>query len=186
MKFRTNAFVVLGLVTACLVAAPARAQEPPSPPATPPYTAGGSQATPAEVQALFDAMVVVQAQKTLALTDTQYPQFVGRLKALQDTRRLHQRERNRLIQEMQRLSNPRNASTDEGRLRALLKSLDDLQGRTIADVRKAYESLDQVLDVRQQVRFRVFEDQIERRKFDFLLNARRRARAQIGTIARRP
>jgi cell pole-organizing protein PopZ len=173
-------------VAACLVATAARAQQQPAKPVPEPQAPADRQATPAEVQALFDAMVVVQAQKALALSDAQYPQFVGRLKTLQDMRRQHQRERNQLIQQMQRLSAPRNAAVDEAQLRALLKSFDDLQARAAADLRRAYENLDQVLDVRQQVRFRVFEDQIERRKFDFLLNARRRARTQVGPGRDRP
>ena len=39
-------------------------------------------------------------------------------------------------------------------------------------MRKAYNALDEVLDVRQQARFRVFEEQIERRKIELLMRAR--------------
>ena len=39
-------------------------------------------------------------------------------------------------------------------------------------MRKAYNTLDEVLDVRQQARFRVFEEQIERKKLELLLRAR--------------
>jgi hypothetical protein len=35
------------------------------------------------------------------------------------------------------------------------------------------EALNQVLDVRQQARFRVFEEQMERRKMELLMRARR-------------
>ena len=34
------------------------------------------------------------------------------------------------------------------------------------------EAVDQVLDLRQQARFRVFEEQMERRKVELLLRAR--------------
>lgn len=129
---------------------------------------------PAEVQAWFDAMVIVQAQRVLGLSDAQYPQFVGRLKALQDTRRRNQHARAQIIQQMAKLTGPRTEAVDEAQLREKMKALDDLQAKAAAEVRKAYEGLDQVLDVRQQARFRVFEDQIERRKFEILLNARRR------------
>jgi len=44
-------------------------------------------------------------------------------------------------------------------------------------MRQAYDALDEVLDARQQARFRVFEDQIEQRKLDLLMRARERARA---------
>ncbi len=170
------------------LAAGVRAQQPPAAArGSSPQASDQRPPTLGEVQALFDAMVVVQAQKALNLSDAQYPLFVGRLKALQDTRRRNQRERNQLIQEMQRRTAPANTATDEAQMKSLLKSFDDLQAKAIAEVRKAYEGVDQVLDVRQQVRFRVFEEQMERRKFEFLLNARRRARTtQPGTEARLP
>ncbi len=157
--------------------ASAQAVEPAPPPAAqaPPPTA-------AEIQAWFDALVLVQAQKALGIGDAQYPQFVGRVKALQDVRRRNQRQRLQIIQGIQRLLNAGNGPADEGALRERMKALDDLQARAAADVRAAYENLDQVLDVRQQARFRVFEEQMERRKFEILLNARR-AR---GTAARQP
>ncbi len=185
MKPGAIAILLLGLLTRPVLGAEARAQQPARPPAAAPQASDERQPTAAEVQTLFDAMVVVQAQKALGLSDTQYPQFVGRLKALQDTRRRNVRERMQLLQQMQRLTNPRNGAADEAQLRTLLKSFDDLQDRAAAEVRKAYEGVDQVLDVRQQVRFRVFEEQIERRKFDFLLNARRRARTRADTVSPR-
>ena len=43
-------------------------------------------------------------------------------------------------------------------------------------MRKAYNALDEVLDVRQQARFRVFEEQIERRKIELLMRARQQNR----------
>jgi hypothetical protein len=47
-------------------------------------------------------------------------------------------------------------------------------------MRRAYESLDEVLDVRQQARFRIFEEMIERRKMDLLMRARQAAAARRG------
>jgi hypothetical protein len=40
--------------------------------------------------------------------------------------------------------------------------------------------VDEVLDVRQQARFRMFEDMIERRKLDLLMRARQRAAGRRG------
>ena len=40
------------------------------------------------------------------------------------------------------------------------------------------KSIDEVLDVRQRLRFRVFEEQMERRKFDLLMRARQANRAR--------
>jgi hypothetical protein len=39
-------------------------------------------------------------------------------------------------------------------------------------MRKAYDELDQVLDVLQRARFRVLEDQVEKRKIELLMRAR--------------
>ena len=176
MKPARFAIVVL-VVSALWMSVPrASTQEPQSPPQRPSAQSPATEPTPrtaAEVQVLFDAMVVVQAQSALSLTDAQYPQFVGRLKALQDARRRNQRARNQIIQDLARLTNPNNAAPDESQLRDKLKGLDDLEGKAAAEIRKAYENLDQVLAVRQRARFRVFEEQVERRKFQFLLNARR-------------
>ena len=41
-----------------------------------------------------------------------------------------------------------------------------------ADARKALDALDQTLDLRQQARFRVFEEQMERRKLELVTRAR--------------
>ena len=43
--------------------------------------------TPGEIQKLFDAYLVMEAQQALELSDQQYPQFLTRLRTLQDTRR---------------------------------------------------------------------------------------------------
>ena len=44
---------------------------------------------PAEIQRLFDAYFVMEAQQTLGLSDAQYPTFLTRLRTLQETRRRH-------------------------------------------------------------------------------------------------
>ncbi|MGE5358355.1 MAG: hypothetical protein ACM3NQ_05005 [Bacteroidales bacterium] len=178
-KCRSLATVALGLALLVLAAAaPSSAQQQQQ---QPPPDAGrgrGAANRPGvnqnEVQLWFDAMVVVQAQKALRLTDAQYPQFVGRLKALQDARRRTMNMRNRVIGELARLTNASVTSLDEAQVRDKLKALDALRAQGAADIQKAYAELDQILDLRQQARFRVFEEQVERRKFEFLLNARGR------------
>jgi hypothetical protein len=133
--------------------------------------------TPGEIQKLFDAYLVMEAQQALELSDQQYPQFLTRLRTLQDTRRRTQQERNQLMGQLQRLTNPRLAKpVDESEIKARLASLQELESRTAAEMRKAYNALDEVLDVRQQGRFRVFEEQIERRKIELLMRARQQNR----------
>jgi hypothetical protein len=120
--------------------------------------------TPGQVQQLFDAMLVMQAQEALSLTEQQYAQFLTRV--LQ--------QRNRLINELQRLTNPRNPppNVSDAEVKQRLDALQELEARTAAELRKAYSAIDEVLDVRQRARFRVFEEQLERRKLELVARAR--------------
>ena len=148
---------------------------------------GNGDMSPAEIQKLFDAYLVMEAQQALALTDQQYPQFLARLRTLQETRRRNQQERIQLMGQLQRLTSPRAASRDdEASIKERLTALQELESRNAAEMRKAYTALDEVLDVRQQARFRVFEEQIERRKIELLMRARQPNRPQNKQPARRP
>jgi hypothetical protein len=130
------------------------------------------------VQQLFDAMLVMQAQEALSLSEPQYARFLTRLRVLQDTRRRNQQERARLLNELQRLTNARRdgATISEGDLKQRLTALQEVEARSAADMRKAYDGIDEVLDVYQQARFRVFEEQIERRKLELIMRARQQNR----------
>jgi Spy/CpxP family protein refolding chaperone len=176
-------------VTALVLSVPAAAfakvgQEFQAQPQNPPPQGGGplpgldnGDMTPGEIQKLFDAYLVMEAQQALQLSDQQYPQFLTRLRTLQDLRRRTLQERNQLMGQLQRLTNPRLAKpVDESEIKARLTSLQELESRTAAEMRKAYNALDEVLDVRQQGRFRVFEEQIERRKIELLMRARQQNR----------
>ena len=131
---------------------------------------------PAEIQRMFDAYALVQAQDALKLSDEQYPLFLTRYKGLQEVRRRAQAERTRLIA-IWRVWRPRDAKSDEAQSARRLKALQDLEARTAAEIRKAYEGIDQVLDLRQQAQFRVFEEQMERRKIELVTRARQNNRA---------
>ncbi|MGH9330380.1 MAG: hypothetical protein ACRD09_08060 [Vicinamibacterales bacterium] len=159
---------------------PAAAQEEPStqPPA--------GNLTPAEIARLLDAYVLVQAQESLRLTDAQYGQFVSRMKVVQDVRRRNQQGRQRILQELGRLSgDPNQPVTDEGALRERLKALAEHEERAAVELRQAYEGLDSVLDLRQRARFRIFEERMERQKFELLMRARQANRAQRPNTPRR-
>ncbi|MBI2834617.1 MAG: hypothetical protein HYX76_09365 [Acidobacteria bacterium] len=142
------------------------AQQRPVPP-----EAGQGDLLPTEIQRLFDAYAVVQAQEMLKLDDAQYGPFVTRLKALQETRRRNQRARAQLLQQLMQLAN-QDASGEETVLRERLKAYREHELGAATDVQKAYDAIDQILNIRQQARFRMFEEQMERRKFDLLLRAR--------------
>lgn len=162
-------FVVAPLVF--LTGSMAFAQQPPAPPRA-------GRLTPAEVQRLFDAYTLMQAQDALRLSDSQYSQFVARLKALQDVRHQNQQARLKILQDLARLS--ADSAGDDATLKDRLKSLREQDVKMADDLRKAYAAVDEVLDPRQQARFRLFEENMERKKFDLLLRARQRGRARLN------
>ena len=128
-----------------------------------------------EVVNMLDAYAVVQAENVLQLSDAQYGQFVARLKKLHQTRRQAQQERNRLLQQLRRQAGPQAIEIDENAIKVTLKALRDLDDRAAGEIRKAHDAVDEVLDARQQARFRVFEETLERRKIDLLMRARQGA-----------
>jgi hypothetical protein len=167
--------VALGLL---VLAGPASAQAARGQRRVPPPAAAEPGVPPGEIQRLFDAYVVMQAQQELQLSDEQYPKFLARVKALQAARQKGVVERNKVLQELRRIVNA--PSLDEPQGRAQLKALAEVEARTAAEVRDALAGVDQVLDVRQQVRFRLFEEQMERRKVDLLTRARQANRQRQG------
>ena len=131
--------------------------------------------TPAEIQRMFEAYALVQAQEQLQVSDDKYPQFLAKFKALQDVRRKTQQERNRTLQDLRRLANE---GGDDNQIKERLRALQELDARSHAEIQKALEGIDSVLDVRQQARFRLFEEQMERRKIELLTRARQANRQQ--------
>jgi hypothetical protein len=119
---------------------------------------------------MFDSYALMQAQDQLKIGDDQFPQFLARFKALQDVRRKSLQEHTRIVLELRAtLLLPQ---VDEAKLKDRLKALDDADGRAAADIKKAADAVDQVLDVRQQAKFRVFEENMERRKLELVTRAR--------------
>ena len=134
----------------------------------------------AELQRLFDAYTVLQAQEALQLDDAQFGLFLPKLKALQDTRRRNDVARSQLVAELGRMTAPGTAGFDEAAVKERMRALQELEARSAAELRRAYDTVDQQLDVRRQARFRVFEQNMERRKLQLMLRARRGTGAQGG------
>jgi Spy/CpxP family protein refolding chaperone len=134
--------------------------------------AGGEDpsVSPAEIQRMFDAYALMQAQEQLKISEDQFSQFLTRYKALQDVRRRNLQERTRLVNELRRLLN--RGQPDETQLKERLNALQELETRLPADVKKAYDAIDQMLDLQQQAKFRVFEENMERRKLELVTRAR--------------
>lgn len=171
---------LMGIAVLCVLLSSADVGAAGQAQSVPPPSAPDSDLRPGEIQRLFDAMLVADAQDALALTDKQYPEFLKRLRELQSTRRTNQQERVRVMADLQRLSNPRVAQVDEAALTERLGALDELESRTAAELRRAYTALDEVLDPRQRARFRLLEEQLERRKLELLIRARQNRRQNPG------
>jgi len=137
-----------------------------------PRVRGEGAVTPADIQRLFDAYVVMQSQEAVGVGEEQYPRFLTRLRALQDARRRGQVERTRIMLELRRLTRDQETPPDEAAIKAQLKALDEAETRSSSEIKVARDALDQVMDLRQQARFRLFEEQMERRKVELLMRAR--------------
>ena len=130
--------------------------------------------SPFELQKLFDSYALVQAQQFLGISDEQYTRFLPRFMALQTARRQALQQRTRVLNEIRKLLN--DPQGDEA-VKNALKQLQDIDERAVGETRKASDAVDQVLDLRQQAKFRVFEEQMERRKLELVTRARQANRA---------
>src|SRR5438552_16827532 len=169
MIYITRTALVLALVAfgAATRMAAAQGRQGPVPGAGDP---NGPLVSPAEIQRMFDSYALMQAQEQLKIGDDKFPQFLTRFKSLQDVRRRGLNERARTVQELRRLVN--DPQPDEAAMKDRLKALDEIEARNDTDMKKAYEALNQILDVRQQSKFRVFEENMERRKLELVNRAR--------------
>jgi Spy/CpxP family protein refolding chaperone len=155
----------------CLLSTVAATAQPPAG-----RGSGDAAVSPGELQKMFDAYALMQAQEQLKIDDEHYAQFLTRFKALQDIRRKALQERTRTIVELRRLGN--DPQSDEDQIKERLKALQEIDARSDADIRKAQDAVDQILDVRQQAKFRAFEELMERRKLELVSRARQATRAK--------
>ena len=177
-RIRITAVVVL--MASVIPVAAAQQPGPPMPPPT-------DDMSPGQLHQLFDAMLVMQAQNALALTEQQYAQFLTRLRTLQETRRKSQQERGRIINELQKMTSPRNTQAPpDADVKVRLGELQELEARTAAELRRAYSGIDEVLTPLQAARFRVLEEQIERRKLELVSRARLNNQQQNRQPNQRP
>jgi hypothetical protein len=173
---------VLALVCAGAASAQTPREEPPAQRGRgAPAAEAGTDVKPAALANALDQYAIVQAKRMLQLDDSAYDRFVPRFRGLQQARRRNQQTRNRMLQDLRRLAGPRAAGeTDEATLRERLNALRDHDERAARELRAAHDAVDEVLNVRQQARFRIFEENIEARKLELLMRARRRAGSPDG------
>jgi hypothetical protein len=177
MRIRIAAALLTLSVAAPNALAAQQASAPAPAPAPQPALTDPATISAAQIQRWIEAFTVLQAQEALRLSDAQFGRVVTRLKKLQETRRRQQQARNKILMDMRRITNPETGNQDEAQLVDLLKALREGEDRTAAELKRAYEAVDETLDVRQQARFRVFEERMEQQKLELLMRARRNARA---------
>ena len=176
--------ILLAAALTTVVAGTASAQQPraranrPQPQAGAPAVPGAQDGpiSAGKVAQLFDAYTMVQAQEALQLSEERYGRLVTRFKALQDSRRRYQAARNQIMGDLRRQTNPQNGANDEGILTERLKSLRDEDDRAAVELKRAYEAVEETLDVRQRARLRVFEERMEQQKLELVMKARQNAR----------
>jgi len=178
MLLMRKTVALVAFVLALPLAAAAQTQPPVAQPAPGPDLPAGRPIGAGEIQKLFDAYMMIQAQDAVKLSEAQYGKFVTRLKALQDARRRHQQTRNQILGDLRRLSNPPSGTPDETLITERLKAFRDEEERAAGELRKAYDAVDETLDARQQARFRLFEERMEQQKLELLMRARQTAQAQ--------
>lgn len=121
----------------------------------------GRRAGQADVEGLMEAYVISKLQDALELTDEQFAQMVVAQKRISEHRWDYRRERATVLQQMREELQ----STDgrEERLASLLARLDELQRGFEDQEREHYRAIDAILDIRQRARYRVLEQEIQRR-----------------------
>lgn len=134
----------------------------------------GGAAPIQELQEMFDAFALVQAQRIMQLNDDQYSRFFTRMKRLQDVRRQHGRQRSRFINLLRRGYGPERA--EDAALTDIVRQLDELDAKFQQELRTARTAVDEVLTVRQRAAFRFFEQDMEMQKVDYLTRARQPGR----------
>jgi hypothetical protein len=177
---RALGIVVLTLTALAASSGSARAAQQRAP-ATPPRASqdesGVKPITAAQIQMLFEAFIVTQAQDALQLSEAQYGRFVTTFKRLQKARSAQQQQRARLLADLRRMTAPDAPPVDEAQMTDRLRALRELEDTSAVEIRKAYDAVDETLDLRQRARFRVFEERMEQQKLQFVMRARENARA---------
>ena len=125
---------------------------------------------PSEMRKMLDSYALMQAQEQLKISSEKFPAFMAQYQNLQELRRTSTQEHLQLLQQLRTESG--DAKAADAQLKVKLKGLHDFEETSHADVRKAYDAIDRILDVRQQARFRVFEQQMNQRMLQLAARAR--------------
>jgi hypothetical protein len=114
-----------------------------------------------DVEGLMEAYVISKLQEALELSDQQFAEMVVAQKKMSEHRQNFRRERQKVLEQLRRLLGSPDAHDDE--IAPLLKRLGDLREELNSSERRDYEAIDTILDVRQRARYRLLEQEIQRR-----------------------
>ncbi|HYN10635.1 MAG TPA: hypothetical protein VES67_24845 [Vicinamibacterales bacterium] len=128
---------------------------------------------PDEVQQIVDGWEIATAEKMLELTDQQYVPFIQQLRKLQSGRRQQFMQRQRMLQGLRQAINQQQPTLDDAALDTRVKQFDDLERKQQQELHNLHAAIDAVLTPRQRARFRVLQEQMERRKLEVLSRAMR-------------
>ena len=124
-----------------------------------------------ELEGMMDAYILSKLQDALGLNDEQYGRIVVAQKKLQDLRRDYRRTRMEVLRQM-RQALGRDAVGEE-QLRPLLDELARVRSEFTSEEQARYQAIDEVLDIRQRVRYRILETEIQRRLGQLMRQVRR-------------
>jgi hypothetical protein len=128
---------------------------------------------PDEVQQIVDGWEIATAEKMLELTDQQYAPFIQQLRKLQSGRRQQFMQRQRMLNALRQAMNQQQPVLDDAAMDARVKQFDDLDRKQQQELQSLHAAIDAVLTPRQRARFRVLQEQMERRKLEVLSRAMR-------------
>jgi hypothetical protein len=125
-----------------------------------------------EVQNVVDGWEMTTAERMLELSEQQYAPFIQNLRKLQEVRRRHLMQRQRVLGALRQAANQQ-PPLDDAALEGRLKQFDDFEKQSYQNIQTAQAALDAVLTVRQRARFRLVQEQIERQKLQLVARVMR-------------
>ena len=133
-----------------------------------------------DVEGMIDAYVISKLQDSLDLSDEQFAEMVVAQKHLQTIRHEYRRERSGLLREMRQVLRRDDVSDEE--LKSLLENLDKVALAFRKNEKLRYGEIDDILNVRQRLRYRVLESELHRRLEEMM----RQTRRNVSERRRRP
>jgi hypothetical protein len=131
-----------------------------------------------EVFRVVDEFIAGRLQERLGLGEGQAARALPLVRRLHADRRRFAERRIRAVQEMRRMV--RSGANDDARAAALLQQLRSAEAEEQAAVRSAQEALDAVLTPTQQVKYRIFEAEVEHRLRQAMARVRAQRREGMG------